>query len=68
MTMTTVLILDGGKYTVRHEHGTNLRADRHGQPWRDLSGDGLILAMAQRIEELEAKVATLEGPDYDGTR
>lgn len=52
--MTTSIELAGGKYTVQHDHGTNLKALRHGEPWRDLTGDGLVLAMAQRIEELEA--------------
>lgn len=41
-----------GKYTVVHDNGANLRALRYGQPWRDLVGDGLVLAMAQEIENL----------------
>lgn len=52
----TRIELDGGKYTVCHENGTNLRALRNGEPWRELTGDGLVLAMAQRIEELEAAI------------
>ena len=41
-----------GKYTfIKDENGQ--RALRHGLPWRDLLGDGFVLAMAQRIEELE---------------
>lgn len=44
--------LDGGKYTVVHTNGTELRALRHGEPWRDMVGDGLVLAMAQEIEQL----------------
>lgn len=51
--METRIELEGGKYTVLHEYGLNFRALRHGEEWRDLTGDGLILAMAHRIEELE---------------
>lgn len=46
-------LLDG-KYTVTHQNGLNLNALRYGQQWRDLNGDGLVLAMAQRINELES--------------
>ena len=42
-----------GKYEVLHENGAGLRALRYGEPWRDLTGDGLVLALVQRIEELE---------------
>lgn len=48
----SVIKLD--KYEVRHTNGANLVALRHGEPWRNLAGDGLILAMAQRIEQLES--------------
>lgn len=51
--MTTRIELENGKYTVCHDNGTNFRALRHGEEWRSLAGDGLVLAMAQRIEELE---------------
>ena len=56
----TKIVLEDGKYTVLHENGTNLRALRHGEPWRELTGDGLVLAMAQRIEELEAQLQAIE--------
>lgn len=49
--MTTVIRIDD-KYTVKHEHGANLRTERYGEPWREHVGDGLILAMAQEIESL----------------
>lgn len=51
MAITTIVVND--KYTVIHENGTGLRAIRYGCVYRDLIGDGLILAMAQRIEDLE---------------
>lgn len=43
-----------GKYEVLHENGAGLRALRYGEPWRDLAGDGLVLALVQEIEELKA--------------
>ncbi len=44
-----------GKYTyIRDEQGQ--RALRYGEPWRDLTGDGFILAMAQEIEDLREKL------------
>lgn len=48
-----VVVLAGGKYEVRHTNGTNLRALRYGERWRDVRGDNLVLALVQRIEELE---------------
>lgn len=51
----SVIRLEGGKYEVRHSNGTGLRALRYGQPWRDMTGDGLVLALVHRIEELEAR-------------
>jgi hypothetical protein len=47
------------KYTyINDEKGQ--RALRHGLPWRNLIGDGFILAMAQRIEELEKQLEDVE--------
>lgn len=41
----------GGKYTVEFDETTGkLSALRHGEPWRDLAGDGLVLAMLQRVD------------------
>lgn len=57
--MSRVVVGDG-KYAVLHENGTNLRAERYGEPWRSLTGDGLVLAMAQEIEELRARLALIE--------
>lgn len=52
----TSITLDGGKYTVLHQNGTNFRALRNGQPWRDLTGDGMTLALVQRIQQLEERL------------
>lgn len=65
--MSSSIILEGGKYTVLHDNGFGLRALRHGSPWREMTGDGLVLAMAQRIEELEA-ARSLATPERAETR
>lgn len=63
--MTEIKIQEG-KYTVIHDNGTNFHALRNGEKWRDLTGDGLILSMAQHIEQLESRIDWLinEGPRY----
>jgi len=49
-------IVKASEYTVRHTNGLNLRAERNGEPWRTLTGDFLVLALVQRIEELEKEL------------
>lgn len=44
--------LDGGKYTVVQDEQGRLTALRNGEPWRDLVGDNLVLALAQEVENL----------------
>lgn len=49
------LDLEDGKYTVvLHENG-RLEALRHGEPWRELSGDNLVYWLA--VELLSARKA-----------
>lgn len=51
---------DNGKYTVVfEEHTGNLYALRHGKPWRDLTGDQLILSMLQTCESMDRKFKVL---------
>ena len=50
--MTKIDLLDG-KYTIQHDNGTNFKALRYGEEWRDLTGDGLMLALVEKIEELQ---------------
>ena len=53
--MTYTIKLAGGKYTVINELGS-LRFLRYSEAWPaadDLKHTGVVLAMAQRIEELE---------------
>ena len=44
-----------GKYTVIQDDAGATRALRYGEEWRDCVGDGLILALAQRVDELESE-------------
>lgn len=53
--------LDNGKYEVVFDSNSRLYALRHGEEWRDLLGDNLILCMLQRIVELEEQVSKVEG-------
>lgn len=58
--MSTRIQLEDGKYTVIHDNGANFHALRYNKPWRDLTGDGLVLAMAQKIEDLLAELDSLK--------
>lgn len=62
--MQTRIELQNGKYTLIHDDGANLRALRYQDPWREMPGDGFVLALAQEIESLREQVKLLEaGPD-----
>lgn len=50
--------LDGGKYEVKRE-GHRTMVYRHGEFWREVTGDNLIFWMMARIEELESMQAPL---------
>ena len=51
-----------GKYTIIfNENPYEFRALRHGEEWRDLTGDGLILALVQEIEQLSKAPETKTG-------
>ena len=54
-----VLTLEGGKYTVINDHGI-VKAERYREPWRDLTGDGLVLALVQEVERLTFELANKE--------
>ena len=49
-----------GKYTVILSEEKGLYALRHSEHWRDLTGDKLILALAQEIEGLRKTLRDLE--------
>jgi hypothetical protein len=46
-----------GKYTFIQKEDGSCIALRYGEPWREDIFDGLMLGMAHRIKELEAKLA-----------
>lgn len=48
-----------GKYRVRARNGCDLHALRHGQLWRDLVGDGLVLALATELAEARDRLITV---------
>jgi hypothetical protein len=56
-----------GKYTVEYFEDGRLNALRYGEVWRDLAGDGLVLAMLQDYDDLKTKyddlVELLDGRD-----
>ena len=44
-----------GKYTIVFDEKTaDFYAKRYGERWRELGGDGMVLAMLQEIDELKA--------------
>ena len=47
-----VIELEDGKYVYTFANGMQI-ITRHGESWRNETGDGFILAMAQRIQDLE---------------
>ncbi len=49
------LPLDGGKYVIHYDHGV-VTASRNGEPWRDLAGDKLVLALLELISTMEHKL------------
>lgn len=63
----TIISVGDVKYVIKHTNGENLRAERHGGRWRDLAGDGLVLAMAQEIEGLKESIRLLEEATEVGT-
>lgn len=42
----------GGKYTVQCDGDGQMRCLRYGEVWRDLTGDGMVLALVQEIQYL----------------
>jgi len=58
--MKETINLENGKYTISHEDGLNFNCRRHGNEWRDLTGDSLVLSMFLYIQNLEEKVEDIE--------
>lgn len=54
-----------GDYEVIEDLRNNtFKALRHGEEWRDLVGDNLILALIDKIEELEEDIQQRDDSDY----
>lgn len=49
--------IDGDHYTVIQEFTGKVTVLRFQQPWRDCTGDKLVLAMTQEIETLRASLS-----------
>lgn len=45
-----------GKYRLIQRKDEGLQALRWGEPWRDLTGDGFVLALGQEIESLRDRM------------
>jgi predicted HAD superfamily Cof-like phosphohydrolase len=45
-----------GKYTIIQANGGGLRALRHGEEWQDLTGNGMVLALAQEVDNLREQL------------
>jgi hypothetical protein len=56
---TIDVTVSNGKYRVILPAEGGLHALRHGEPWRDLAGDKLVLALASELDDArQAKAAT----------
>ncbi len=54
----SVTVADG-KYTLVFTPDGHLSALRYGQPWRDLTGDGMVLALVQEVDKLRAALISV---------
>jgi len=58
--MIRVSICDG-KYTIVQDATGRTSVLRHGEAWREVTGDNVILGAAYEIEKLRERVGELEG-------
>jgi hypothetical protein len=59
--MAIRLELEGGKYTIVQEDKPHqFYALRHGEKWRDLTGDGLVLALCQQLSDTQELAQKLQ--------
>jgi hypothetical protein len=59
-----------GKYTILIKQTGGLECLRYGEPWRDLTGDGMVYSLAcalsearDTIEELKSQIRLASGGD-----
>lgn len=60
--------VDDGKYTIIQASAGGLRALRYGEEWRDLTGDGMVLALAQEIQNLRDVLESIRKPSPELTK
>lgn len=53
------LVFENGKYTLTYDRGV-MKALRYGEQWRDLTGDNLVAAMFNEIQELREEMRLLK--------
>jgi len=58
--MSEKIELAGGKYTVIQYDNHTMEALRHGESWRDLTGDNLVYYMMQKILDLQKQLEDKE--------
>lgn len=53
--------LDSGKYSIKYQMEPHqFEALRHGEPWRDLTGDKLMLSIVMELQDYKDKVSELQ--------
>jgi len=59
------LTLNNGKYTIYLNDSSDndrfvFKCERYKEPWRNLTGDNLMLSLVYRVQELEEKLNEIE--------
>lgn len=54
--------LDNGKYEIIVNKDGTVKCLRYGEEWRDITGDGMVLAMAYEIDRLKDIIDSLTEP------
>lgn len=58
--MPFTLEVENGKYTFINDHGA-VRILRHGEAWRDESGDKALLCLLQKVRDYRETIVELRG-------
>ena len=60
MSIIDIEVYDGKYRYIQYNNGSS-ECFRHGERWRDTTGDGFILALAQEVCNLRHRLSRLEG-------
>ncbi len=60
--------LDGGKYTAIFEDNGQMKALRHGEPWRDITGDNLTYFLMCEVEKLRDDLSSIGAGGVESLR